>query len=235
MKVIAKFSGHVISAVWLMALLSNPLYAGKPSIPDPPDSTVILVADNLNYNGLPLRTRRFDSSQSMSKVLSFYKRKWAREMDGRPGFLQEQSPPWQVLSRIEEGYLLTVQVQPKGKFKSWGYLGVSNMADYLFDKAPEEVEFPAMRGSKVTTNLLSKDPGLEAQTVVVQNNYSVDSNIAYYKNHYSGLGWVVAKELSFDQGKNQILRLVKNDEEINLVISDIDRNTSVVANKVKIN
>jgi hypothetical protein len=226
--------GICLSIGWAV-LSSFPLYAGKPSVPEPPESTVKTVANKLNYNGLPMQTKRFDSKTSMSKVLGFYKRKWARKIEGRPGFLQETSSPWQVLSRIEDGYLLTVQVQPKGKSHSWGYLGISNLADYLFDKAPKEEDFPAMRGSKVRNNIASIDPGLQAQTMLVQNDYSVNSNISYYKNHYVGLGWNIARELSFDDGKNQILRLVKNDYELILVISDIDGGTNVVANKVKIN
>ncbi len=225
----------VIFVATLILGLSTLAHAKPPSIPDPPDASVKTVSKTINYDGLPLKVQRFESRKSLDRVLSFYKKKWARPLEGHPGYLHDTNQPWEVISRLEDGYLLTVQVRAKGRSQSWGYLAVSNMAEYLFDETPSAESFPSMQGSRIETNVSSEDPGLSGQTVVVSNAYSAQSNANFYKNHYADRGWLVDQNMVFDRGSNHILRLLKSGQELTMVIQAESGKTTVVANKITLN
>lgn len=208
--------------------------AGVPIIPVPPDSSVKTVSKTLNLDGLPLIVQQFESNLSPSKILSFYQKKWARPLEGHPGYLKDKNESWEVISRLEKGYLLTVQVRARGRKKSWGYLAVGNMGEYLFEPSPDREVFPAMRGSNVLNSTLSDDPGFSGQTLVIQNDFSANSNANFYKNHFTQKGWSLDQDLASDRNTRRLLRLTNAGQEISLIIHEQKGTTQIVANKVQI-
>ena len=108
-----------------LLVLSQPALAKKaPEFPPPPDAAVEWVAQDIEMNGNKTAIRAFHSQDSIEKVVEFYRKEWRRPPEkDKPGFMETiDAAPWYIITRIEDGYLLTVQVQiqKNDENASWG-------------------------------------------------------------------------------------------------------------------
>ena len=221
----------------LVLLYPQFLYAGKPDFPPPPHSQVEWVGKDIEVNSIPTSIRAFHTNESIEEVVRFYRREWQRPVEkGKPGFTESiDAYPWYIISRIEDDYLLTVQVQVKENDKSgsWGYLSISPLVDPNIKTPPELGKgLPKMSGSHVMSEHKSRDPGKKARTVIITNDYSVPSNVAFYRNHYDGKGWT--KETDRALGNDEVHSLVfktKRDRVTMMFLKDKNQ-TRIVINSV---
>jgi hypothetical protein len=204
-------------------------WAAAPAFPPPPDARVEWVAGNMQMNGIAMRVRRFEIDRSDDDVLKFYRRQWRRGQGQRPGYREVQSVPWRVISRLEDDYLMTVQVQPRDRNRSWGYLGVSKLKAKK-KQARLGGRFPKMQGSAIVNEVVSRDPGKHARTLVIANQFSIQSNANYYRNYFDDHGWSV--RMDRDIGSGHVLAYTQSNGEVNIVISRSKGFTTVVVNDV---
>lgn len=204
-------------------------WAAAPDFPPPPDAQVEWVAGNMRMNGIAMRVRRFEADRSDDDVLKFYRRQWRRGQDERPGYREALAPPWRLITRLEDDYLLTVQVQPRDRHRSWGYLGVSKLQA---KKKPSQLggRFPKMQGSAVINEVVSHDPGKRARTLVITNEFSIQSNANFYRNYFDDQGWLA--RMDRDVGSGYVLAYTQSNGEVNIVISKSKGFTTVVVNDV---
>ncbi len=218
-------------------LFPNLSSAGKPDFPAPPDAAVETVANNMSVNGIKSDIRAFHTSDSIEEVVEFYRSEWKRPIKkGMPGFMETiDAAPWYIISRIEDDYLMTVQVQVKANDKSgsWGYLSISPLPE-PDSRAPELGKtVPKISGSIVMNEMKHDDPGKKGTTTIISNTHSVKNNADYYQNHYRGKGWTeeTNQRLGTDEGHSLVYKTRR--DRVTIMILKDKHYTRVVLNSVK--
>jgi hypothetical protein len=220
----------VLAAV--LALLPGAAGAA-PRIPVPPEAKVEWVGRNMEVNGIVSDIRSFHTSQSLDKVSDFYRRRWERPVGkDLPGFTETDAmEPWRLFTRIEDGYIMTVQMQKADMGGTWGYLAISPLPD---PKKPVVLGqgAPAMRDSQVLHEMKTDDPGKKGRTMVISNNYSVGSNIEYYRNHFRHHGWEIETDHALKPGVFHSLVFKSPRKRTTIMLIGDNQATRVVINEV---
>lgn len=224
--------GLIVLALWC---LPGPTWARTPDFPAPPDANTVWVSQNLVQNGIPNAIRKFQSTREPERVLGFYRKEWQRGgPEGTPGYRDAYHEPWAIVSRLEGDYLLTVQVQADRRGGSWGYLTQSPLPGMLASgDVPEgNGNFPSLRGSTVRDRVTSRDPGKHAETLIVENSFSIGMNRDFYLDHYEHAGWGIRTDEPTPAG--HVVVATKGAERHNLVIQrNASGGTDVVVNAVR--
>ncbi len=233
-----------LSFILLFTFLSTLLLAATPDFPPPPESVVEWVGKDLEVNGIKTAVRAFHTRKSVEKVVEFYRREWKRPVaKDMPGYMETiDAAPWYIISRVEDDYLLTVQVQVKKNDESgsWGYLSTSPLPDKKKNndnkRNNNNIELgkgvPKMPGSHILNETKSNDPGIKARTMIISNNHSVSSNVAFYRNHYQGGGWTVETDRDLGAGKIHTLVFKTKRNRITMMLMEDKKHTRVVINSV---
>ncbi|MDX1519397.1 MAG: hypothetical protein R3318_04690 [Gammaproteobacteria bacterium] len=197
----------------------------KPKFPPPPDSNITRVGDSIVYNGIAMDIRIFGSRNSPAEVIDYYRRIWPEGDENNPGYsVTNALQPWQIITYVKNGYLMTVQVQPAKNSKgSTGYLGLSRMPE--LDRGPPELGsgFPKMRGSYVANDIQSKDLVKKGRTIILMNRASVRTNANFYRDHYLNQGWTAEMDREISGGNVHTLRFRKGDKNVSIVINKGDK------------
>ena len=211
---------------------TNDVNAKPPDFPAPPKSSVASVARDMNLNGRITTIRMFTSSKEVGDVLEFYKELWSEPVSRKgPNFAQEDRAiaPWRLITRIEDGYAMTVQVQA-GDPGSWGYLAISALPD-RGEPVPGAGAPPSMRGSEVLSNITHKDPGLNGQTAVIKNKFPVMRNVEFYREKFNA--WRVDIDKAVAEGKVHTLRFTRGRTNVVITINGGDAESEIVINKTE--
>jgi len=206
-----------------------------PDFPAPPDAKVEWVGRNMQVNGIKSDIRIFFSKKTIEKVVNFYREEWKRPIDkDTPGYRETiASAPWYIISRIEDGYLLTVQVQVKedDDSESWGYLSKSPLPENInIDDIGKGM--PKMSNSRVLSEVKSDDPAKKATTMIIANDHSVSSNVNFYRNYYQSKGWTEESDQELDQGKNHALVYKTRRNRVTMMFMKDKNSTKIVVNNV---
>lgn len=202
----------------------------KRDFPVPPGAELAAVAGDMEYEGMTLNVRRFEIAMSVEEVLNFYRKSW----EGR--YVENDMPPWRMISTRDGGEFYTVQVQPSGAANSWGYLGISDLPRMLEEGGTpggNRKPFPMMSGSTVVNDIESRDAGRRGRTLLINNGFSVQGNASYYREHYESQGWTTLIDQSADPAGNHVLMFQLGSETVNLTIDTGERGTNIVVNKVR--
>jgi len=222
--------------ILLFSFLSPALLAAPPDFPPPPKAVVEWVGKDMDVNGIKSAVRSFHTRKSIEKVVEFYRREWKRPVaKDMPGFMETiDAAPWYIISRVEDGYLLTVQVQVKKNDDSgsWGYLSMSPLPGKNNSNSELGKGTPKMSGSHVLSEIQSNDPGKKARTMIISNNHSVSSNVTFYRNHYQGKGWTVESDRDLGQGKVHTLVFKTRRNRITMMFMKDKSATRIVINSV---
>ena len=213
------------------------LQARPPEFPAPPGASVEWVGKNIELNGITSSIRAFHTDKSIEDVVNFYRKEWRRPAEkDLPGYLENiDAAPWYIISRIEDDYLLTVQVQVKqtDQSASWGYLASSPLPEGGGKAAAYGAAVPKISGSQVISEMKSDDPGKTANTVIISNTNSVRSNADFYRQHYQSKGWVTEtdRRLGRDQSHSLVFKNRRN--RVTIMVMKDKHFTRVVVNSVK--
>jgi hypothetical protein len=220
------------AAVLTVLVLSppGPALAEPPEFKAPPDANVSFVAEEMILNGIPMQVRRFTTQAGVEEVVDFYRKEWGDGTPAQPGFVvNTMTPPWFVISRMEDDYLMTVQVQHAGK-GAWGYLGLSRLSERQRGPVIGKY-FPMPAGSQTLNELISKDPGKKGRTMQILNEQSLVNNVNFYRNHYQGEGWAVDMDRALGSHMH-VLTVRKGRTHVNLVITEDQGKSRIVVNEV---
>lgn len=217
----------------LLCIPAAAVLAGQPDFPAPPDARVETVGNNVVVSGNAMYIRQFSTGDRMEKVNRFYYRKWARGEDRRePGYVESDAmAPWHIISRVEDGYLMTVQIQPADNGGSWGYLAMSRVdrEKPAWDGSPE---IPRMSDSRVLHHMESEDTGQQGQTVLMSNPHSLASNVNFYRRYYETRGWRVDLNQDIPVARMHILAFTNGRYKINIMLTGDGSKTNVVVNRI---
>lgn len=214
-------AAHVTLTLWAL-LFPLTGFARAPELPSPPEARVSWVAQNMTFNSMPMAVRQFTTKHSLDEVLEFYKDEWRTSPEPpQPGFLiNDLAPPWITISRIEDGYMLLVQVQPAGDDGALGYLSVSRLPTDR--RAPRLAkDFPLPSETLVVNEIASRDPGQTGRTMMFANKHDLASNVAFYRSEYAD-GWVVDMDKAVSDVMH-VLAVRKGRQRIDLVLAELKR------------
>ncbi|MFP6682038.1 MAG: hypothetical protein VCB07_07570 [Gammaproteobacteria bacterium] len=216
----------------LFVFATVPISAKTPEIPLPDDARVSHLAQSMRVNGNDVMVRTFETKESTADVVNFYRDEWGEERNSEPGFtVMNLREPWILITRIEDGYLMTVQVRPTANEGTEGMLGFSKLPERR--RPPKLGEgFPTMGKSQVLNEIMSKDPGQSGRTMWLKNNHDLHTNVAFYKDRYGNNGWAFDMDRSFG-GIMHVLAFRKGRKRVNLVLSESKKEgIQIVVNEV---
>jgi len=202
---------------------SQLVFAFWPNVSAPPQSNEIELADEIYVNGVALRIRSFTSRLSPREVLSFYRNKW------NDNFAESVSGPWQQISRIEDKYFITVQVQDNGYSGSQGRISISEAPK----KKPEVgKDIPMMNGTQILNEVITKDKYSISTVILLLNTFSAEDNLKFYEELFKQTGWKTVLNKNLEE-KGISLVFKKESDEITITVNVIPEGTSILMNKVE--
>ena len=219
-------------AAFLVTVCVAEAIAKPPDFPAPPKSSVASVAQDMNLHGRITTIRMFTTHNEVEEVLDFYKEIWSEPVSRKgPNYAQEDRAmaPWRLITRVEDGYAMTVQVQA-GDPGSWGYLAISALPEGG-EPVPGASTPPSMRGSEVLSNITHKDLGMNGQTAVIKNKFPVMRNVEFYREKFDA--WRVDTDKAIAEGKVHTLRFTRGRTTVVITINGGDAESEIVINKTK--
>jgi len=225
--------GLHLGVLLLFALMTSGwAQAKEPKFPPPDDARVAIVNGNMRINGITSSVRQFNTRESLEDVVDFYRDKWGHGPNNEPGYtVTNVNRPWTVVSRVEDEYLMTVQVQPTNDGGSWGFLALSRLPDR--GRSPKlGQDFPSMRGSHVLNEVVSKDPGQTGRTMLLGNKFDLRTNVAFYRDRFDAAGWAFDMDKSIG-GVMHVMALRKGRKRLNIVIAETGKfGSRIIVNEV---
>lgn len=207
--------------------------AASKDFPVPPKTQLQAITDSTNYEGMTLKIRRFDVNLTIEQVLNFYRKEWQDE------YVENDVPPWKMISTKQGDEFLTVQIQTSGFKQSWGYLGTSDLPAFLESGrmlGENKQFFPMMRGSKIINDMLNDDIGKQSRVLLINNNFSVNGNAQYYRDHYVGNGWTNIIDQSGGNTLSHVLVFQRGSQSVSMSINPapakVGGATNIVVNAV---
>ena len=219
-----------LSGIALLATLMVTTAWARAPFPPPPDARVTPLGDSQQALGMRLEIRRFETDDSVDRVLAFYRRLWKGKA------AESEMPPWRLIGRLQDGLYYNVQVQPRAGRGAWGFLSIGDLPRQARNRSyriPEAGDIPRLSGSRVLDTQVSRDPHKTARTLSLTNRFSVARNLTYYRNHYLGQGWALEMDEATAGRKAHVLRFRRGNEQVTLAIHRDADHTTVVANHVR--
>lgn len=193
----------------------------------PPAASLEWVAEDMVYNGVPMRIQFFRSKVAPGEVLAHYRQRWS---DGaRRQYVENRLGPWKVISRAVGAFFITVQVRPASGGGAEGYLAQRPLAAKARPVLGQGVALPP--GSEVVNDILSRDAHRPARTLLAFNGLSTDANAAFFRERYAREGWTIASDAKGQGGVRQMV-LQRDGEEMSLALSFRNGKTALGATLV---
>jgi len=222
-----------IIILFLISLTCRFVAAKELEFPPPKDAAVSLVGNNVTVGGKTMSIRQFYTKNKIEKVQKFYYRLWEKgEIKDLPGYLEtKDNPPWHIISRLQEGHLLTVQMQSADDGGTWGYLASSLLTQEAVQSTVAE-SFPKLPDSEILHDIQTKDIGQSGTTMLISNKKSLESNTNYYKNYYQQRGWRTDLDQAIPNNDSYVMAFTSGRDKVNLVLRRVDKSTIITVNKV---
>ncbi len=209
-------------------VLWSAIALAAPKFPPPPGSKIGLIAESMVFNGIEMDVRQFNSKRSVEEVLEFYREFWPKGTEKQPGYTETDAlEPWQIITRVDNGHLMTVQVTVAGKRGSKCLLGMSRLPD------PENLpklgkNIPKMSGRRVFNDIKTKHIGKNGRTVALLNDFTVENNANFYRDYYSGHEFGLDMDKIVSGGESHAQRFSKRGQVVTIVINKTAEGTVVV-------
>jgi hypothetical protein len=201
--------------------------ASWPELPPPPRSDVQWVAEDMEFNGVPMQIRTFRSQASMAEVLAFYRARWSKA--NRCECVEDRVGPYQQIARGEGRYFYTVQVRPLDARSSQGYIAVSVPTR---EGIKPGTGFPQLPATQVVNDIRTDDKETTGRTLLMRNAHSLPANISFYERELALEGWQAVDRMP-KQGLARSLRFRRAAEEATLVFNQYGKDTVIGATVVQ--
>lgn len=200
-----------------------------PVIPTPKDSKISVVSEDTIFNGVPMKMWEMNVNKKSEEVLDFYRKEWAKPtIKGAPGFTENEYGEWKLISRMEDEYLLTVQVKDRPLNRTLALIAMSTLPMAKNLPAPGK-GFPVLADTLVMNDIKSSDGNKDSRTIIAQNNRPVTENIKFYRRLFRRKGWTEISENLEPHPKAGALMFDKRNKELNLTVTKNNKKTDIVA------
>lgn len=165
--------------LYFLCAVRPAMAADWPTIGMPPGVTSFSIGEQFTANGLPMRVRGFVSKdQSVHLLATWFKRSLG------PPLVENKLGSKLILGRAQDGYYLSVQIEPigpDGQGGSKGLLAVSDMATLIRNRDSDATSsqrwlerWPA--GTQLLSRMTSEDSGKASLHVALRNGHSESLN-----------------------------------------------------------
>ena len=198
-----------------------------PDVKVPPNSQLTVVSDGMNVNGADVMAYEVSSSLPLSKFIAYYKTIWSKPVtSGGVGYQEVKADGWNIISRLDDGYLITVQVKASGRRGSTALIAVSNLPKLKTLPVLGE-GFPSLSNTLFVNDIYANDPQGKSRTLMFENSKSVTVNLKYYQGYYQSRGW---KQITRrNNGNHWAVQFQKSNSEVNLTLSQEKKKTVMLA------
>lgn len=218
---------HLTGVLLLVLACAGGTALAEPKIPQPPKSRIGLLGEEMVFNGIPMKVQQFRSDLSVAEIVEFYGQYWPAGTEKEPGYVVTDAlKPWTLITRAEDGYLITIQVAAEGP-GSKGYLARSRMDAALEEHVLGE-NFPVMHGTSPLNDVRTKDMGKDGRTMAFMNDRTPEANVDYYRNWFTSQGWTLDMDKS-PGTLGHVLAFRSGDKSVNIVINGRGGRTHIVA------
>ena len=192
----------------------------------PERSQAIWVAEEINQNGMPMQIQQFRSELGVEEVLNFYRDLWRKRRDRReiPGYIENSIDGWSVISRYENDTNIVVQLKASAE-GTGGYISTTRPME-VGGMDAFAISFPRLGGTDLVSNTASRDGGRTANTLILMNRHTVESNVLFYQSSMPGLGWKAVRD-SLVEGVG-VLMFNRDGETCEMSISRGDDDATVI-------
>lgn len=204
-----------------------------PTIPVPENSSIVVVADKMLFNGIPMKTWELKALMKPDELQKFYMTAWAVPSDSAdintPGHLIKTIPGYRVISRVEENYLLTVQVRDQKTASSRALLAISKITR---DKNREYIlgdGFPALTGTTFINDIEAIDGPKKSRTLIATSEAPLQSVARFYRTTMMRNGWLEITKNIVITNKGGAMIFQRNKEEMNITLSPDQNTVNIVA------
>lgn len=198
-----------------------------PKVMFPPQAEAkINLADEMFVNGVPMQISMFKTRLSVEQVLQFYRNRWASD------FSESVYEPWRQISHYKNKYFITIQLRSadviSNGFETLGRVNVS----YFDEKAQKVTKaFPMLSDSKIINDIETLDNDKKGRTLILLNRQSLDSNVRYYREHFTKNNWTQVTEQQVGEA-GHISIFKKSEDEVTINVRSVDGGSSVLVNEV---
>ncbi len=205
----------LFAASLLISCFTNTLFAATSgfdleNIPLPKRTFITVVTDGIELNKVGMSVWKANFPKSVEQVLQFYRDQWQQPVvQNAPGFVESNLGEWQVISRLDGDYLITVQVKSKGKKRSEGMLAISDLP--TLKAAPRlGKHFPKPSKTQVHNDIESTDGDVFSRTLIMESAHPLKTVARFYDSYYQQKGWQrqgLINEGAVYRNKNKIVNL----------------------------
>lgn len=189
---------------------------------------VQIVADDMQFNGVPMRIVEFNSTQPRARVIEFYRGTWGDRV------VETDMGDRYILAHRDGDYLLTVDIAADTGMGAKGTLSTTAFFDPRVRPSDTLGEgFPMLPQSTVFNDIKSVDGSNYSRTLVINSNHNLQRTYDFYQRRFYQEGWreVVPASGSGEpvQAAGRAILLNRRNDELNIAFVPEGRGTMVVA------
>ena len=185
----------------------------------PDGATLELVAEDVVQHGRPVSIATLEAPGSVDETLGFYRALWPADERG-PGHVENEIGPWRVLSRLEGGASLAIQLRAGDGGGSTGLVSVLRLD--AGGAAPEPPPLPP--GAELLSTTESGEGAGRARTDVVSAAGRPGEVAGFYRDAMDRRGWEIVSERT--AGDAIVMLLTRRDRRAEIVVARAPDGTS---------
>ncbi len=150
--------------------------------PQVPGMQVNSIAENLQWNNLPMLVKGFRVEASQERVQAFYSGMWEDTVDF------SEWGPWLQITHIDEDCMMMVQVQTRDG-NSFGRLMLVNPPDADRVAQPLGAGVPIPPDAAVVSDMKNEDDFRDGRMVMLASSDNLEASVAWYETELTRSGW----------------------------------------------
>lgn len=210
----------------LMGALSSHYVNAKSiaDVPTPHGVELAWVGQQINQNGMPMDVQSLRSRMDVEKIISYYRQAWADPVaEGAPGFVENKTGDWTVISRFDGTTNMVVQVKPGAAYQgSEGFISVTRLADMKTAKH----SFSPPPGAQLVSQTESLDNNITAETYIFKSTQGAKFNSDHYISSLKNQGFEYVHGVT--EGQSHVLFFNGKKSQIEISIGENPDGGSVI-------
>ena len=197
----------------------------------PAGAKLYWVSKDLQQNGVFMSIATFQSPLSNDDVMAFYRTLWRSRETEDPGYLEDRSGPWSIISKATAQRSIVLQLQDSDRSGSSGYMSIIPFSNIAVSAAIQPVIPP---GAHIISSTRSGDLAQAGTTWIISSAGDQLSAVSFYRSSFEQRGWQLMSAAQHDG--SFVLLFSRGGDRNDLVIGlNISGNTIIVLNQIRSN
>lgn len=214
------------AAAAIACLLMLPLTttaADWPSVPFPQGVRAELVSGDMLFNGLPMRSARFESERGVDEVVEFYREKW----DGQ--IVINEVAGKKVIGHLQDQHYITVELASVGG-GTRATVGMMDITAEAPEGAPGEW-FPQPANTEVLSEIQQLDLPGEPRTLMLENDLSPSQNYLFLRRKLLASQWTATGPGCSMMASSCAVQFEKAQQHMTITLNREQEQTVIVVNE----